>query len=441
MDFRILGPLEVVHEDRLLPLRGGRQRALLALLILRPNEVIAAERLIAELWPAGAPPTAAKIVQTYVSDLRKALPDAGVLATHAPGYVLRIDAEGVDARRFERLLNEGARALAAGTAAEAAAALGDALSLWRGPPLVEFAYESFAQAEIARLEELRLVALEHRIEADLALGRELDVLGELEALVSAHPLRERLRGQQMLALYRVGRQREALQVFQGVRRALSEELGIEPGPSLRELEQQILAQDPALGAPRRGSAAPDPGAEGARLVTLVCAALEAPPAGTGGGDEAARRLLDLRDRVLPDEIRRRGGRPLERVAGDAVAAFGSARDAVAFAVSLRALAGEQEMEVRIGMGLGETASGEPLGAALGAGRLAGRAGAGQILLTQAVKNLCGVVGGVEFRRAGRMRLRGYQDPWEVFEAVPAGEAPQPAALGARLRRRLRGAGP
>ena len=198
VEFRILGPLEVVRDDRPLPLRGGRQRALLALLVLRPNEVVAAERLIAELWPTGAPPTAAKIVQTYVSDLRKALPDPGILATHAPGYVLRIDPDSVDARRFERLLAEGGRALAAGSAADAAGALREALALWRGPPLVEFAYESFAQGEIARLEELRLVALEHRLEADLALGRELDVLGELEALVAAHPLRERLRGQLML---------------------------------------------------------------------------------------------------------------------------------------------------------------------------------------------------------------------------------------------------
>ena len=230
-------------------------------------------------------------------------------------------------------------------------------------------------------------------------------------------------------------------MLQDVRRALSQELGIEPGPSLRELEQAILAQDPALGAPRGAGSAGAGDGEGARLVTLVCAELEARPASASGEDEAARRLLDVRDRFLPEEMRRRGGRPLERVAGDAVAAFGSARDAVTFAIAVRALAREHNMDVRVGMGLGETTSGEPLGAALGAGRLAATAGAGQVLLTQAVKNLCGAVEGVEFRRAGRIKLRGYQDPWEVFEALPAGEGTEPPGLGARLRRRLRRPGP
>jgi hypothetical protein len=241
----------------------------------------------------------------------------------------------------------------------------------------------------------------------------------------------------MLALYRRDRQAEALQVYQDTRVRLVGDLAIEPGQRLRRLEQAILAQDPALGAARGAASAAVDDGEGARLVTLVCTELDARPEAAGGEDEAARRLLDVRDRFLPEEIRRRGGRPLERVAGDAVAAFGSARDAVAFAVSVRALAGEQDMDVRVGMGLGETTSGEPLGAALGAGRLAATAGAGQILLTQAVKNLCGAVDGVEFRRAGRIKLRGYQDPWEVFEAVPAGGGTEPPGLGARFRRRLR----
>ena len=437
MEFRILGPLEVSRDGEPVPLRGGRQRALLALLVVHAGDVVAADRLVAELWPAGPPPTAGKIVQTYVSDLRKALGD-GAVATQPPGYRLVAGHEDVDARRFERLVAAGGRSVAAGAPAEAGETLREALALWRGPALAEFAYESFAQAEIGRLEELRLVALEQRLEADLALGRELDVLGELEALVAAHPLRERLRGHLMLALYRAGRQSEALHVFQDARKTLGEELGIEPGPSLAALQQAILEHDPALGAPR-GTRTEPPGEGGARLVTLVCAVFDARPDEAGGGDEAARRLLDARDRVVPDEQRRHRGRVLERIAGDAVTAFGTPGDAAAYAVSLRRrLADEQAVSVRMGISLGDASAGEPLGAALGAGRLAERAGAGEILATQAVKNLCAPGAGVRFTARGRLRLPGYGDPWEVF-AVAGEDEPEPErparGLLARLLRR------
>ena len=313
--------------------------------------------------------------------------------------------------------------------------------LWRGPALADFAYDDFAQAEIARLEDLRLAALEQRLDADLALGRELEVLGELEALVQAHPLRERPRGLLMLALYRAGRQSEALHVFQDVRRALGEELGIEPGPSLRELEQAILVHDPALGVAAAGRGGPGQArrrrARDARLRDARAAAGR--PA--VDGDEAARRLLDVRDRALPAELDRPGGRALERVSGDLVAAFGSARDAVSFAISCALARAGADRRREDGDGARRDGGRrDPLGATLGAGRLASTAAAGQILLTQAVKNLAGAVDGIEFRRAGRVELRGYADPWEVFDAVPAGEAAAPESLGARLRRRLGRAG-
>jgi DNA-binding SARP family transcriptional activator/streptogramin lyase len=252
MDYRILGTLEVADQDREVLLGGGRQRSVLALLLLHANEVVSSERLIDELWGDAPPPTAAKTVQVYVSQLRKSLrngePD-GPLLTRGRGYVLQIAPDELDRERFERALAGGRRALDDDAPGRAAEMLRDGLALWRGPPLADFAYEPFAQAEIARLEELRLAALEQRIEADLALGRHDEVVGELEALVAEHPLREGLRRQLMLALYRCHRQAEALEAYRVGRRLLVEELGIEPSASLRELHDAILAQDPALGAP------------------------------------------------------------------------------------------------------------------------------------------------------------------------------------------------
>jgi DNA-binding SARP family transcriptional activator/streptogramin lyase len=252
MEYKILGTLEVADQDREVLLGGGRQRSVLALLLLHANEVVSSERLIDELWGDAPPPTAAKTVQVYVSQLRKSLrngaPD-GPLLTRGRGYVLQIGPGELDRERFERSLADGRRALEDDAPARAAEMLRDGLALWRGPPLADFAYEPFAQAEIARLEELRLSALEQRIEADLALGRHAEVVGELETLVAEHPLREALRGQLMLALYRCGRQAEALATYRSGRQRLVDELGIEPSTSLRELHEAILAQDAALGAP------------------------------------------------------------------------------------------------------------------------------------------------------------------------------------------------
>ena len=230
-----------------------QQRALLALLLLSPNEVVSRDRLVDALWGERPPATATKLVQVYVSALRKVLVP-GVLVTRAPGYVLQVEPDARDLDRFERHVDEGNAALAAGTPARAAEAFRAALALWRGPALADLALVPFAQAPAERLEELRLEAVEDRIEADLALGRG-DVVPELEALIAEHPLRERLRGQLMLALYRSGRQAEALSAYRDARRALVDELGIEPGRELRELEQAILRQDAELDAPAAAPAA------------------------------------------------------------------------------------------------------------------------------------------------------------------------------------------
>jgi DNA-binding SARP family transcriptional activator len=243
MEFRILGPLEVVADDRVLPLGRGRQRALLAILLLRANQVVPTERLIDDLWGGGPPSTAPKMVQMYVAELRRAL-GKDVLRTASPGYTLRVEDDELDLDRFERFVGEARES----DPTAAAALLRRALALWRGPPIGEFGYEAWAQTEIARLEELRLTALEDRFDADLAIGRAGDIVGELEAVARQHPFRDRLSAQLMLALYRAGRQAEALQHYRRTRTELHEELGLEPSQVLQRLERAILTQDPSLDA-------------------------------------------------------------------------------------------------------------------------------------------------------------------------------------------------
>jgi YVTN family beta-propeller protein len=245
VEFRILGPLEVEDDGRVLPLGGAKQRALLALLLLHANEVVSRDRLIDDIWGERAPETAATALQGYVSGLRKALGVERIL-TRAPGYLLQVDSNEVDLARFEQMARAGRDALASGDAERASAMLAEALALWHGLPLADLDATAFAYAERLRLEELRVSAIEERIEAELTLGRHAALVVELEALVAEHPLREKLRGQLMLALYRCGRQAEALQVYQEARRLLVGDLGLEPGTALRSLEQAILNHDPAL---------------------------------------------------------------------------------------------------------------------------------------------------------------------------------------------------
>jgi DNA-binding SARP family transcriptional activator/streptogramin lyase len=272
MEFRILGPLEVVDDEgRTVPLGGARQRALLGALLLRANEVVLLDELMEDVWGARLPTTGSKAIQVAVSQLRKALGN-GMLETRPGGYVLRVANDQLDLGRFQALRDRARMAVAAGRAEEAASALREALELWRGPALGDLAYESFARAEAERLEELRLVALDERIEADLALGRHVELVPELEALIARHPLRERLREQLMLALYRSGRQADALGVYRETRRRLADELGIEPSPRLQELERAILRQEPELGGEAAPRAAPRPSPRRRRRLLLLLAA-------------------------------------------------------------------------------------------------------------------------------------------------------------------------
>ncbi|MFL5841964.1 MAG: BTAD domain-containing putative transcriptional regulator [Thermoleophilaceae bacterium] len=255
MNFQILGPLRVLDAtDRELPLGGSKPAAILALLTLHANEVVSADRLTEELWEGRPPPSAAKSLQVHISRLRRALGEGGTgsgpIVTRRGGYVLDVEPDRIDALRFERAVAEGCAALAEGNHALASARLRSALALWRGEALSDFAYASFAQDAMARLDGLRTVALEAAIEAELALGRHTELIPELKSLLKRHPLSERLRGQLMLALYRSGRQSEALGVYRAGRRVLVDQLGIEPGAELRELERAILAQDPQLAAPQ-----------------------------------------------------------------------------------------------------------------------------------------------------------------------------------------------
>ncbi len=287
MEFRILGPLEVVENGRELALGSRKQRALLALLVLHAGKVVSRDRLIDDLWHGDPPAAAETTLRAHISRLRSAL-GASRLLTRAPGYTLVVAPEELDAARCERLLAEAREEFAHGHPAAAAERLRAALGLWRGSVLADVAYEPFAHGEIARLDELRLAVLEERIEADLALARHADLVGELEALVAEHPLRERLRGQLMLALYRSGRQADALESYRAARRVLTEELGLEPSETLRDLQRAILAHDPSLKAPshvdreqRAGAGGPGPFVGRARELSELSRALDDALAGEG----------------------------------------------------------------------------------------------------------------------------------------------------------------
>ena len=246
LEFRILGPLEVVSEQGPVTLGGPRQRATLAILLLAANRVVSIDRLADDLYRGAAPVTAVTQVQRQISELRKALGASSAIETRAPGYVLRLAPDQLDLDRFQRLAEQGMRAAGADDARRASDCLQEALGLWRGVPLADLVDEPFARGAIARLDELRLVALEHRIEADLILGRHAEVVGELEKVVADYPLREGFVAQLMLALYRAGRQTEALAAYRTTRDALVDQFGIDPSPALQDRQKAILSQDPSL---------------------------------------------------------------------------------------------------------------------------------------------------------------------------------------------------
>ena len=321
MELRILGPLEVAEGGRQLQLRGSRERALLAMLAIHAGEVVSADRLIEELWGGDLPGNPANALQVVVSRVRKALeaaPGPGRLVTRKPGYVLDVRPQELDAGRFALLVEEARRAGPADPA-HGLSLLEEALRLWRGPALAEFAAEGFAREEITRLEEERIRAVEMKAEAELALGRHARIVTELRALVAANPLRERLRGQLMLALYRSGRQGEALRAFQEGRGVLVEELGVDPGPELQDLHQQILLQAASLmAAPEaEAGASGQPASPGDQLRGAAGRA-------RGGGTAAAPLApgdIDRGWRVGQDPAGHRGGAgwprivPRRRVAG------------------------------------------------------------------------------------------------------------------------------
>ena len=443
MEFRILGPLAVSHMGSPLPLAGAKPKAVLAVLLLHANEIVPSDRLVEELWDR-PPESARAALQVYVAKLRK-LFDPGrsrgaqgsVLLTRAPGYVLQIDPDELDSQRFERLLGEGGAARAAGDPAAAAELLREGLSLWRGPALADFVYEPFAQAEIARLEDLRVAALEERIEAELELGSHPDLAGELESLVSAHPLRERLRAQFMRALYRSGRQADALEAYQDAYRTLDEQLGIAPGPALQRLQEQILLQDLALDAdvgpvvavPAKRVARPV--REARKTVTVLVAGRTA----QSGLDPEALRRLDVSHREAASRaIERHGGRVESVLADRVVGAFGIPRvhedDALRAARSAveivrdagAAQAGNCQadvMAVRVGIATGEVVAGEPQagGPSLAgeplavAAELGDVAPAGEILFADGTRRLLGELVSAE-------ALGQPAGAWRLLELVP-----------------------
>jgi YVTN family beta-propeller protein len=367
MEYRVLGPLEVRDDGRSLPLAGAKQRALLALLLVHANHVLSRDRLIDELWGDEPPETAVQSLQVYVSRLRKLLP-ADTLLTRPPGYLLEVEPSELDLQRFERLLAEGREALVQGDAGRASDVLHEALALWRGPALAEFVFEPFAQSEIGRLEDLRLAAVEQRIEADLALGRHSDLIGELEALVAENPHRERLRGELMLALYRSARQAEALEAYQDARRALVDELGIEPSADLQQLERQILTHDKALDAPTRAQRAQPPTPPQAlerKRVTVLFANL----ALTNELEEDPEQAAAFLDRVHDEaaaEIEAAGGTVEKGVAGALLATFSRQQDHAVRAVSAALATRDRltdtfgdELSLRMAVESGEVILGRP----------------------------------------------------------------------------------
>jgi predicted ATPase/DNA-binding SARP family transcriptional activator len=453
LEFRILGPLEASRGGRSLLPRGPGQQALLASLLLNANHVVPRSQLVDDLWGEDPPESAAKMVQMYVSELRKLLePEAPageawhLLQTRAPGYMLQIEPDQLDAHRFARLTDAGRRALDDGRPSEAVALLDEALALWRGPPLADVADRPFAQAEAARLEELRLAAVEDRIEAELALGRHATLVGELEPLVAAHPLRERLRRQLMLALYRSGRQAEALEVYKNTRELLINELGIEPSRALHELELAILRQEPSLeqeteASAADGAVAAPPAARAELRKTVSVVVVELASLGKHLDPEVLRRVVA---RVFADvaaALERHGGQT-ERIAGqrlmavfgiptihedDALRAVRAAVDARAAVASLnRELAQEWGLEVQLHASVhtGEVlASQHDAPSSLvadetveGAIRLGQAAGAGDIVIGSSTERL--VRGAVQARLLGPAPAGADDEAWLVAGVDP-----------------------
>jgi DNA-binding SARP family transcriptional activator/class 3 adenylate cyclase/tetratricopeptide (TPR) repeat protein len=446
VEFRILGPLEVVHDGRSLPLGGTRERAVLALLLLSPNRVVSAERLAEDLWGDDPPERAVHSLRVFVSRLRKALREAGsdeIVLTQAPGYLVRLDPVDLDVARFERLVASARDQGRHGDHDRAAATLREALGLWRGPALADVADAPLARAEAARLEEIRQAALEERVEADLACGRHQELTAELDALTRAHPLREHLWAQRMVALYRSDRQAEALRAYRELRALLAEELGLEPSAALARLEGAILRHDrdldwPApetsgqLEAPQPSPPAsvPAPSAPavtdglGEGPVTILFTDVEASTdLRTRRGDQVAQHLLRDHEEIVRSQVEAHGGREVKALGDGFMVAFTSARRALSCAVGIqRTLEARRselpEVRVRIGLNTGEVVrEGDDLyGQSVhAAARIAAKAAGGEILVSEVVKQLAGTSPDLVFRDRGQYRLKGFPERFRLYE--------------------------
>lgn len=463
MYFRILGSTEVVDGNRRVELPTGRGRSLLALLILHAGQPVGADRIIDELWGEDPPRTASTVIQGLVSRLRRALEPfrakgrpPELIKTVGSGYCLAIDPDAVDANRFKRLLD-----IARGAAPEArSATLAEALSIWRGPALAEFTYQPFAQRAIATLEELRIEAVEERIEADLSMRAGGDLVAELEEAIVANPFRERLRGFLMLALYRAGRQADALEAYRKARAVFAEELGLEPGPALRELEAAIFRQDPTL-QPKEATrgAMPSDAAQSSwlprerRTVTVV--AVDATPAADTAIDpEVHGQAGDRAARVAGMVLERHGAR-VERLLGDTLVAFfgfpvaheDDAVRAVRAALDVRTavygldrdpsfLDGHRS-RMRAGIDMGEIVVTGPAGALhdmvrgpviVAAGRLLQAAVDGEVIVGRAAAR---VLRGRVILKPVELAADGENAAWRVLEVI-AGAPAVPRDIGAPM---------
>ena len=441
LEFRILGPLEIVHEGGSLAVAGNRERTLLALLLLSANRVVSSERLADDLWAGDPPETATQVLRVFVSRLRKTLREAGsdgLLLTQPPGYVIRVEPKSLDAACFESLVAEGRDQAARGDSTRAAATLREALALWRGPALSDVADAPVARAEAARLEEVRLAALEDRINADLACGRHVELVPELDGWTRTQPLRERLWAQRMLALYRGGRQAEALRAYQDLRRVLGEELGIEPTATLAKLETAILRHDPELDwrpAEHAAPLSPAPQVEATKtapLTILFTDVVGSTEVLSKLGDEQAQRVFGAHHELLAETVAAHGGQTVKWLGDGVMAAFSSAVDAVRCAIAIQragpAPIGGVSLDVRMGLDVGEVleAGTDYSGpAVVAANRLCARASAGQILCSSLVAQLVTDRAQFSLSALGPVDLPGVGVPvmaYEVgYEAAPIQE--------------------
>jgi class 3 adenylate cyclase/DNA-binding winged helix-turn-helix (wHTH) protein len=458
MRFSVLGPLEAFDGERVLAVGAGRQRALLALLLVHGGEIVSRDRLIDELWRGAPPRSASQSLDAYVSRLRRALrADDGevVLITRAPGYLLQADV--TDARQFEDLVDAGREALAAEEPERAATLLREGLALWRGTAYVEVADEAWARPEAERLEELRLSAIEDRIEAELSLGRHAALVPELELLATRYPTRERLVGQLMLALYRCGRQADALDAYQAARDSLVEHLGLEPGPELRRLQAAVLGHDAALrlasNAPRESVAVAKtppptvPAGERKQVTVLFADVVDSMGLADQVDPEELRRIMQRCFSILSAGVHRLEG-TVDNFTGDGIMAiFGAPiahedharracyaalhlqQELIAYADELRARG--LQFSVRIGLNSGEVvvgAIGEDLamqytaiGLTVGlAQRMEQLADPGTVYISESTASLA--AGYFELSDLGEREVKGVRHPVRVHQLIGVGEA-------------------